>query len=115
MVPRLHNSGLIYDKAAVKEGKEPNSLEKIAKPKISYSKDYDKALKSTEFWWVSLLDVFNLDISDPRELEKKAKDEVSDEKLRQSTLIVTSIEDRIKPLEEYFKVGYTHVTIIGRK
>ena len=50
MVPRLHNSGLIYDKAAVKEGKEPNSLEKIAKPKISYSKDYDKALKSTEFW-----------------------------------------------------------------
>ena len=54
-----------------------------------------------------LEDVFNLNISDPRELEKKAKDEVSDEKLRQSTLIVTSIEDCIKPLEEYFHVGYT--------
>jgi coenzyme F420-dependent glucose-6-phosphate dehydrogenase len=98
----------MFDKAAVKEGKDPDSLEKIAKPKISYSEDYDKALKSTEFWRASLLeDVFNLDISDPRELEQKAKEEVSDEKLRQSTLIVTSIEDCIKPLEEYFNAGYT--------
>jgi coenzyme F420-dependent glucose-6-phosphate dehydrogenase len=98
----------IFDKAAVEEGKDPKSLEKIAKPKISYSEDYDKALKSTEFWRASLLqDVFNLDISDPRELEQKAKDEVLDEKLKESTLIVTSIDDCIKPLEEYFKAGYT--------
>ena len=48
-------------------------------------------------------------VSEPRDLEQKAKDEVSDEKLRQSTLIVTSIEDRIKPLEEYFKAGYTRL------
>jgi coenzyme F420-dependent glucose-6-phosphate dehydrogenase len=61
------------------------TLEKIAKPKLSYSEDYDKALKSSEFWRNSLLEgVFNLNISDPRELEQKAKDEVSDEKLRQS-------------------------------
>ncbi|MFL6400354.1 MAG: LLM class flavin-dependent oxidoreductase [Nitrososphaeraceae archaeon] len=100
----------MFDKAAVKEGKDPNSMEKIAKPKISYYEDYDKALKSTEFWRASLLeDVFNLNISDPRELEQKAKEEVSDEKLRQSTLIITSIEDCIKPLEEYFKAGYTRL------
>jgi coenzyme F420-dependent glucose-6-phosphate dehydrogenase len=100
----------IFDKAALKEGKDPGSLNKIAKPKISYSEDYDKALKSIEFWRASLLeDVFNLDISDPRELQQKAIDEVSDEKLRQSTLIVTSIEDCIKPLEEYFKAGYTRL------
>ncbi|MFL6321959.1 MAG: LLM class flavin-dependent oxidoreductase [Nitrososphaeraceae archaeon] len=75
----------IFDKAAIKEGKDQNSLEKIAKPKLSYSEDYDKALKSSEFWRNSLLEgVFNLNISDPRELEQKAKDEVSDEKLRQS-------------------------------
>jgi coenzyme F420-dependent glucose-6-phosphate dehydrogenase len=100
----------IFDKAALKEGKDPGSLNKIAKPKISYSEDYDKALKSIEFWRASLLeDVCNLDISDPRELQQKAKDEVSDEKLRQSTLIVTSIEDCIKPLEEYFRAGYTRL------
>jgi coenzyme F420-dependent glucose-6-phosphate dehydrogenase len=100
----------MFDKATVTEGKDPDSLEKIAKPKISYSEDYDKALKSTEFWRASLLeDVFNLNISDPRDLEQKAKEEVSDEKLRQSTLIITSIEDCIKPLEEYFKAGYTRL------
>ena len=45
---------------------------------IDISEDYDKALKSTEFWRASHLeDVFNLDISDPRELEQKAKSEVS--------------------------------------
>jgi coenzyme F420-dependent glucose-6-phosphate dehydrogenase len=88
----------IFEKAAVEEGKDPRSMEKIAKPKISYSEDYDKALKSAEFWRASLLeDVFNLDISDPRELQQKAKDEVSDEKLKQSTLIITSIEDCTKP------------------
>ena len=98
----------MFDKAAVKEGKDPNLMEKIGKPLMSYSEDYDKSLQSTEFWRASLLeDVFNLNIGDPRELEQKAKEEVSDEKLRQSTLIVTSIEDCIKPLEEYFNAGYT--------
>ena len=102
----------IFDKSASEQGKDPSSLEKIAKPKISYSEDYDKALKATEFWRASLIeDVFDLDISDPRKLEKKAKEEVPDEKVKESTLIVTSIEDLIKPIEEYFKVGYTRVYV----
>ena len=100
----------IFDKAAIEEGKNPDSLEKIAKPKISYSKDYDKAFKSTEFWRSSLIEnVFDLNISDPRQLEQKAKDEISDEKLKKSTLIITSIEDCIKSIEEYFKAGFTRV------
>jgi coenzyme F420-dependent glucose-6-phosphate dehydrogenase len=102
----------IFDKSASEQGKDPSSLEKIAKPKISYSEDYDKALKATEFWRASLIeDVFDLDISDPRKLEKKAKEEVPDEKVKESTLIVTSVEDLIKPIEEYFKVGYTRLYV----
>lgn len=85
-------------------------MEKIAKPKISYSEDYDKAFKSTEFWRSSLIEnVFDLNISDPRQLEQKAKDEVSDEKMKKSTLIITSIEDCIKSIEEYFEAGFTRV------
>ena len=100
----------IFNKAAIEEGKNPDSLEKIAKPKISYSEDYDKAFKSTEFWRSSLIEnVFDLNISDPRQLEQKAKDEISDEKVKKSTLIITSIEDCIKPIEEYFKTGFTRV------
>jgi coenzyme F420-dependent glucose-6-phosphate dehydrogenase len=100
----------IFDKAAIEIGKNPNHLEKIAKPKISYSEDYDKAFKSTEFWRASLIeDAFDLNISDPRQLEQKAKEEVSDEKVKQSTLIVTSIEDCIKLIEDHFKAGFTRV------
>lgn len=100
----------IFDKAAIEEGKNPDSLEKIAKPKISYPEDCDKAFKSTEFWRSSLIEnVFDLNISDPRQLEQKAKDEISDEKVKKSTLIITSIEDCIKSIEEYFKAGFTRV------
>ena len=56
-------------------------------------------------------DVFNIDISDPRELEEKAKKEVSDEQLKKSTPIITSIEDCIKPIEDHFKAGFTRVYI----
>jgi coenzyme F420-dependent glucose-6-phosphate dehydrogenase len=36
---------------------------------------------------------------------------VSDEKLKESTLIVTSIDDSIKPIEEYFKAGFTKIYV----
>ena len=42
-------------------------------------------------------------------MQKKAKQEVSDDKVKESTLIATSIEDLFKPIEEYFKVGFTQV------
>src|SRR5215207_2758741 len=59
---------------------------------------------STEFWRSSLIEnVFDLNISNPRQLEQKAKDEISDEKVKKSTLIITSIEDCIKSIEEYSK------------
>ena len=100
----------IFNKAARGIGKDPNILEKIGKPVFSYSEDYDKAFKSCEFWRTSKIDnAFDRDINDPRVLEKTAKEEVSDEELKKSILIVTSIEDLIKPIEEYFKAGFTQV------
>ena len=99
-----------FDKAAIEEGKDPSHLQKIGKPKISYSEDYDKAFKSSEFWRAGEIeDVFNTDINDPRDLQRKAKQEVSDDKMKESTLIATSIDDLIKPIEEYFKKGFTQV------
>ena len=50
------------------------------------------------------------DISDLRQLEEKAKKEVSDEQLKKSNPIITSIEDSIKPIE-YFKAGFTRVYV----
>lgn len=108
-----NNSNEVFDlfnKAAKEVGKDPDILEKIAKPKISYSEDYDEAFQSCEFWRTSQIDnAFDRDINDPRILEKIAKEEVSDDELRKSILIITSIEDLIKPIEEYFNAGFTQV------
>jgi alkanesulfonate monooxygenase SsuD/methylene tetrahydromethanopterin reductase-like flavin-dependent oxidoreductase (luciferase family) len=85
----------LFNKSAKDVGKDPFLLEKIAIPKICYSSDYDKD-KYIEFWRASLLeDVFNTEVSDPRQLEEKAKKEVSDEQLKKSSPIITSIEDSI--------------------
>jgi alkanesulfonate monooxygenase SsuD/methylene tetrahydromethanopterin reductase-like flavin-dependent oxidoreductase (luciferase family) len=100
----------LFDKAAIQEGKDPKALEKIAKPKISYSEDYEEAVRSCDFWRSSLIeDAFDMDISDPRVLQDKAMEEVSDDKLKKAILIVTKIDDLIKPIEEYFECGFTQV------
>ena len=102
----------LFNKTAKREGKNPSNMQKIAEYKISYSEDYDKAFESTMFWRATLIkNVFNSAISDPRKLEEKAKRQVSDEKLKESIDIVTSIEDCIKSIEEYFKAGFTRVYV----
>src|SRR5438093_12250079 len=70
----------VFDNAAREADKSPDSLQKIAKPKVSYSEDYEQAFKSCEFWRTTQIDdAFNIKISDPRILEQKAQKEVSDD------------------------------------
>lgn len=85
---------------------------KIAEYKLSFSDDYDKALKSTYFWRATLIkNVFDSDISDPRKLQQKALKQVQDKELEKSIDIMTSIEDSISSIEEYFKAGFTTVYV----
>lgn len=66
------------DTARKENNSDPNSLHKIAEYKISFSEDYDKAFESTKFWQATLIgNVFNSNISDPRQLQKKAERQVS--------------------------------------
>jgi coenzyme F420-dependent glucose-6-phosphate dehydrogenase len=102
----------LFDKAAKEVNKDANSLQKIGKPKVSYSEDYDEAFKACEFWRTTQIDdAFNTNISDPRILEQKAQREVSDDEQKRSTIIVTSIEDLISPIEKYFRTGFTQVYV----
>ena len=102
----------IFDKVIKKNGGDINSKQKIAEYKVSYSKNYEQAFNSSKFWRATLLkDAFNTSISDPRKLEQKAKQQVPDQKLKESIEITTSIEDCTKSIEEYFKVGFTKVYV----
>jgi protein-tyrosine-phosphatase len=101
-----------FDKSARASGRNPQSLEKIAEYKVSYSEDYDRAFKSTEFWRATLIEnIFNSKITDPRKLQQKAKREVSDEMLKESIQVTNSIEDCARSIEKYFNAGFTRVYI----
>ena len=101
-----------FDKAASASGRNPQSLEKIAEYKVSYSEDYDRAFESTNFWRATLIEnVFNSKIADPRKLEAKAKQEVPDEMLKESIQVTTSIEDCTRSIEKYFNAGFTRVYV----
>jgi coenzyme F420-dependent glucose-6-phosphate dehydrogenase len=110
----------IFDRTIKKDGKGDannnnnimNSKQKIAEYKVSYSNNYEQAFNSSKFWRATLLkDAFNTSLSDPRKLEQKAKQQVPDQDLKQNIEIITSIEDCIKSIEEYFKVGFTKVHV----
>lgn len=99
-----------FDRTVQKSGHSGMQKPKIAEYKVSFSDDYDRALKSTYFWRATLIkNVFDSGISDPRKLQKKALEEVDDSQLKESIDIVTSIEDCIASIEEYFKAGFTAV------
>jgi coenzyme F420-dependent glucose-6-phosphate dehydrogenase len=109
---REKNIFQIFEDAVKKEGKNPNQMEKIVEYKVSYSNDYEKAFKSATFWRSTLIDdIFNLPIESPLKLQQKAIKDVSDEKIKKSIQITTSIEDIIKSIEDFFKVGYTRIYI----
>ena len=46
----------MFDNAALEVNKDPESLQKIAKPKVSYSEDYERAFKACEFWRTTQID-----------------------------------------------------------
>jgi coenzyme F420-dependent glucose-6-phosphate dehydrogenase len=100
-----------FDRSLEKSGisqKKP----KIAEYKVSFSDDYDKALKSTYFWRATLIkNVFDSDIGDPRKLQQKALKEVPYKELEKSIDIITSVDDSISSIEEYFKAGFTMVYV----
>jgi coenzyme F420-dependent glucose-6-phosphate dehydrogenase len=94
------------------DGDNISSKEKIAEYKVSNSRDYEQAFNSSKFWRATLLkNAFNTSISNPRKLEQKAKEQVPDKKITENIEITTSIEDCIKSIEEYFKVGFTKVYV----
>jgi coenzyme F420-dependent glucose-6-phosphate dehydrogenase len=106
----------IFDKSIKKDGKQENynthSKQKIAEYKVSYSQNYEEAFNSAQFWRATLLkNAFNTSMNDPRKLEQKAKQQVPEQKIKENIEITTSIEDCVKSIEEYFKVGFTKVYV----
>lgn len=101
-----------FDKIAISNGRNIDSLQKMVEYKVSYDEDYDRAFQSSNFWRATLIkNVFTSKITDPKKLETKAKKEVSDRELKESIQITTCIEDCIKTIEKYFDAGFTRIYV----
>jgi coenzyme F420-dependent glucose-6-phosphate dehydrogenase len=101
-----------FRKTAKESGREPDKLEIVTEYKMSYSKDYEKALESARRWKsTGLTRVLMSEIYDPRELEEKATLEVSDELLRETWHIMTSIDEATGAIERLLKAGMTRVYV----
>lgn len=86
-------------------------FEKVALVKVSYHEDYDKALKACRFWATELLPfIAKYDVHDPREIERWAE-VVGDESMEKLFIISSRPEDHLRKLQEYLKLGFTHLVI----
>jgi coenzyme F420-dependent glucose-6-phosphate dehydrogenase len=94
------------------QGRDLDSMDVISEYKLSYDEDYDRAFESVKRWRPTRLQgVLMSEIHDPRELERRAEEEVSDESLKESWDIVTSIDDAIGSIEQQFSAGFTRVYV----
>jgi alkanesulfonate monooxygenase SsuD/methylene tetrahydromethanopterin reductase-like flavin-dependent oxidoreductase (luciferase family) len=55
--------------------------------------------------------MFNTSISDPREIEKRGNEKVTDKQLAEVYPIATSEDELIRRIEEYLSCGFDHVYV----
>jgi coenzyme F420-dependent glucose-6-phosphate dehydrogenase len=101
-----------FEAAAVKAGKDPNKMEKVANISSWFADSKQSGVEEVRrLGDAGLFDRGSLDEIDPRKIEQRGT-RVSDEQILQSKVFVTSPEVLIEEIEQYQKVGATSVTIV---
>jgi len=96
---------------AKEAGKDPESLIKMVELKVSYDKDYDKALNSCRFWNTTAIHGHIGLHSDPREFERLANEQVTDERIKELWFVTTDMDEVTARTETYVKAGYNWIQI----
>ncbi|MDA4129764.1 MAG: TIGR03557 family F420-dependent LLM class oxidoreductase [Thaumarchaeota archaeon] len=97
-------------KAGAKEkGRDYESIPKMIELFFSYDEDYDKALQSARKWKVTALpNIVSKNVHDPRELDALGR-RVDDKVFERDWLITTNLEDCLKIVEGYVKLGFNEI------
>jgi coenzyme F420-dependent glucose-6-phosphate dehydrogenase len=99
------------EKGARSAQRNPDEVEKLMELQISYDEDYDKAVQAARWWAPTVLPIFfKAAIADPREIEAHGK-LVSAEGLQTGWFISSSVDDHIKNIERYLKLGFSNIHI----
>jgi coenzyme F420-dependent glucose-6-phosphate dehydrogenase len=113
--PPKHYQDILFPavrKGAEATGRDPKSIEMIMEMGVSYDEDYDKAIQSCKTrGYAALPMLFKYPIHDPREIEDAVK-RVSLEAISTSGWqIGNEIEDIIRKIESYIKLGFSEIHI----
>jgi coenzyme F420-dependent glucose-6-phosphate dehydrogenase len=109
--PDEHYTHVLFpalEKGAKEAGREYEKIEKLMELQMSYDEDYDKALQAARWWAPTVMPIFfKAPISDPREIEAHGK-LISEEGLKTGWFISNNIDDHIKNIERYIKLGFSN-------
>ena len=101
-----------FEAAALKAGKDPSKMEKIANISAWYAESKQSGVEEVRRSGdAGLFDKGSLDEIDPRKIEQRGQG-VSDDHILESKVFVTSPEVLIEEIAKYQKVGATFVTIV---
>jgi len=110
--PDSHYTDVLFpalEEGARETGRDPSKIEKLMELQMSYDEDYDKAVQAARWWAPTVMPIFfKAPISDPREIEAHGK-LVSEEGLLTGWFISSKIDDHIKNIERYVKLGFTNI------
>ena len=97
--------------SAEKAGRNPEELDISLEFKVSYDLDYDTAFKSATYWAPAAIPRDKRDlISTPKELEENITDSEI-EKIRTSWVITSDVDEIIKEIGKFLKMGFNRVYI----
>jgi coenzyme F420-dependent glucose-6-phosphate dehydrogenase len=110
--PDSHYKDVLFpalEKGARDANRDPSKIERLMELQMAYDEDYDKAVEAARWWAPTVMPIFfKAPISDPREIEAHGK-LVSEEGLLTGWFISSSIDDHIKNIERYIKLGFTNI------
>lgn len=109
--PELYRETLLpaVEEGALKEGRDPDSIERMIEMKVSFDTDRQRALEDTRFWGaLALKPEEKTGIEDPIEMERLA-DALPVERAASRWIVSSDPEEQIAGIKPYIDLGFTHL------
>ncbi|MBA0127188.1 glucose-6-phosphate dehydrogenase (coenzyme-F420) [Haloechinothrix sp. YIM 98757] len=103
---------------AVEEGaaaaeRDAAGIDRMIEIKISYDRDYERALENCRFWApLSLTAEQKHSVTTAEEMERLA-DELPIEQVRQRWIVAADPDEALRAIEPYLQAGFTHLVVHG--
>lgn len=112
--PETYHEKLVpaLESGAEEAGRDPGEIRRVRQLGVSYADDYETALDGVEFWTGSMAVSFDENVSDPREIERRAADIPRDE-WAEWGLVTTDDDDIEAAVERHREAGFDEIEFLS--